>query len=137
MTDDPIAPDNPLDEPRRPRRRPVIGAKADQLALKGVLLQGITIQHLRHWVGLLARVKLGYWRSRLEVVEQLDGPDLAFVLEVLSRADYVPIIRVHRASLGLPRLDGNKARMLALLSEPPRQRGRARRAGARRRIGAP
>ena len=130
MTDDPVAPDSPLDEPVDPFDAPdVIGTKAARLALQGVLLRGILNQHPQQWQVLCTRVKLGCWRARIEVIEQADGPDLAFILEIREsleqqydirgRAlyDWHGLISVHRAQLGLPRLDGDKARMLALLSK--------------------
>jgi hypothetical protein len=54
------------------------GEEVAGLALEGALLRGILTQPPHLWQDMLAAVAAGQWRTRLEVVEDADGPDLIF-----------------------------------------------------------
>lgn len=97
----------------------LIGEEAAGLALEGALLRGILTQPRHLWQGMLARVAAGQWRTRLEVAEDADGPDLNFLLEIQVSDGWDKVMRVHRSQLGLPRLAGDHAHLRALLGEDP------------------
>ena len=84
------------------------------LALEGAMLRGILTQPPHLWQDMLAAVAAGQWRARLEVVEDADGPDLNFLLEIQVSDGWDKVMRVRRAQLGLPRLAGDYAHLRAL-----------------------
>jgi hypothetical protein len=83
----------------------------------GALLDWLITQPSRMWPDLLASVAAGDWRYAVEISEDEDGPDIVFVLEIQVDAGWTQVARLHRASLGLPRLANDSAHLLSQLGQ--------------------
>ena len=96
-----------------------IGRRSATLALYGYLLHWLLEQPEHSWLPLLERIRADGWRARLEVIEDDDGPDMQFALEVDSGTGWELIVRTHRETIGLGRLDREQIDILLALGTGP------------------